>query len=77
LETFGYQLNLSIKVVSGSESGRQGRLMGKFYKDTDVNLQPYNPNKDKFLVIPIPYLSFDSGFLTRLGNFKSYKNLPF
>jgi len=66
--------SVSLKVVSQSESNKQGWLMRNFYNDKEVDLEPYNPLRDRFLVVPIP-LPVDSGYITRKGDFKDYKSL--
>jgi RHS repeat-associated protein len=56
--------NVSLRLVSETESSRQGGYIRTFYNDPNVDLQP-TFLRGLFVVIPIPFKGVDSGFFDR------------
>jgi hypothetical protein len=61
---------VSLKIVSNSESGRQGYLMREFYNDPGVLLTDGDPILGAFGVVTIPFRSVRSGYFRRDGSFR-------
>ena len=67
---YGYG-EVSLKLVSQIESRLQGKLMGQFYSSTGVIAN--DPILSWFGVITMPYTQVNSFWITRNGDFGSYR----